>query len=789
MVTIGESICHYRILEKLGGGGMGVVYKAEDVRLGRAVALKFLPDHLVPDRQTLERFQREARAASALNHPNICTIHDVDEANGRPFLVMEFLEGQTLKHAFSGSLASLEQLLDIGLQIASALDVVHAQGIVHRDIKPANIFLTTRGQVKILDFGVAKQAAIVAPGDATMSAQVQVTSPHVTLGTLAYMSPEQVRGDQLDARTDLFSFGLVLYEVATGRQPFTGNTAALISDAILNRAPTRACVVNPALPPKVEDVIGKALEKDRRLRYQTAGEMRTDLARLKRDLDREQSGGVASGDTVAVTRGTARLRWKTSTAIAAAVTLVGVMATGLYIANERLARVDSIAVLPFVNATADPNTEYLTDGITEALINSLSQVPNLTVMSRSSVFRYKGRDVDPQVAGRELRVRAVLATQVVRQADSLTISTELVDARNNRHLWGARYDGRVADRLTMQDDITRGITNELRLQLSRDQREAVTKRYTQNTEAYQSYLKGRYYWNKRTEQGFRSAIAQFDDAIGKDPDYALAYAGLGDCYTLLGAWNYARPIDVYPLGKAAATKALELDPTLAEAHASLARNRIGFDWDWSGARAEFERALQLNPGYGTAHYWYSYYFLAMGKLEDAAQKVKRAVELDPLSLNTNAELGRNFLYLRQYDAAIEQERKALEIDRTFNLAHELLGTAYLYEGRYAEALTEAKQSSRPPLMAIVYFASGDVDKARRVVLDLTGVQGSQYQSPYQLAYAYLGIDDREQAFKWLEAAYLDRSLRPDFMKVDPWFDRVRSDDRFRSLMRRAGLQP
>jgi serine/threonine-protein kinase len=789
MVIIGETISHYRILEKLGGGGMGVVYKAEDIRLGRVVALKFLPDRLAHDREALDRFGREAHAASALNHPNICTIYDVDEASGSPFLVMEFLEGQTLKHRFAGAPAPLDELLNLGVQIAEALEAAHAKGIIHRDIKPANIFVTNLGQAKVLDFGLAKRTGSLDPGDATISAQTRLTTPGVSVGTLAYMSPEQVRGEELDVRTDLFSFGLVLYELATGSQAFVGSTGAVIGEAILNRAPTPAGRVNPALPPKLDEIIAKALEKDRKLRYQSAGEMRTDLARVKRDTEVAR---YASGRETQLLQSDGSFIRKRRTWAVGSLALVAcgaLLGTGLYLNARRDAPIDSLAVLPFVNATADPNTEYLADGITEAVINSLSQLPNVAVMSRSSVFRYKGRDIDPQEVGRELNVRAVLASRVEQRGDDISISTELVDVRNNQHIWGDRYNRTVADVLSLQDEISRDITNELRLKLSREQREALTRRYTENTEAYQSYLKGRYYWNKRTEDGLHKAISLFQDAIAKDPAYALAHAGVADCYTLLGAWSYLPPKDSYPRGKAAALRALELDEKLAEAHASLARNKMGFDWDWSGARAEFERALQLNPNYATAHYWYSYYYLAMGRLDDALREVQRALELDPLSLNINAEVGRTLLYQRRYDAAIEQELKTLELDPAFALAHELLAMAYLQTGRYREALAESRKTLYGTVTGRAYLKSGDVVNARRAAASLKELSKTRYVSAHRIALAYIGLEDKEEAFRWLEKAYEERSLRPDFMRVDPWYDVLRSDSRFADLMSRAGLRP
>ena len=801
---IGRKVSHYRVLELLGSGGMGLVYKAEDLKLERRVALKFLPEELVRDPVALERFGREARSASMLNHPNICTIHAIEEYEGQPFIAMEFLEGETLRELIGACEASsrsaaesagslpLDKLLNIAIQVTGGLDAAHQKGMIHRDIKPANIFVTAQSQAKILDFGLAKlqrtdtpEGPRVPPFDGEQLKQawnpnLTPTRTGVTIGTAGYMSPEQVRGDQLDARTDVFSFGIVLYEMATGQRAFTGETAPVLREAILNHTPKPVRELNNKIPPKMEAIITKCLEKDCNLRYQHASEIGADLQRLKGDIETNAA--------------TARSRRTMMIVATSAFVLVALIVGGWFYLARTHTHIDSIAVLPFVNTSGDPTVEYLSDGITEGVIHNLSQLPQLRVMARTTVFHYKGRDIDPQKVGRDLNVRAVLTGTVVQSGSTLNVETELVDVSNGTEIWGEKYDRRLSDAYIIEEQITEDISEKLKVRLSADEKQRLIKPATQSTEAHVLYLKGRYYWNKRTEDGFNKAREYFNQAISVDPKYALAYAGLADDYLIQGEDGFASPAEAFSKAKAAALKAIESDDKIAEAHTSLADVKAVYDWDWSGSEKEFRRAIELNQNYGTAHQWYAEdVLMRLGRFEEAVAEIKRAKAVDPLSLIINSVECEVLAFAGDYDNAIKQGHKTIELDPNFPDGHFELGRAYEYKGMYNEAIKEFQEAEplrpvgEPELVGHAYAKMGDRAAALAALRGLEELEKVQGGTSFGQALIYTALGDRDRAFRHLLQAYEQHNYWITTIKTDPRFDDLRSDPRFADLLRRMGL--
>lgn len=792
MIVIGEKIGHYKVQSSIGAGGMGEIYRASDTRLRRDVAIKILPESLMKDVSAIERFMREAYAASALNHPNILTIFDIGEHENTHFIATEFVEGETLRQKMQNSRLRLTDILDVAIQTADALVAAHEAGIIHRDIKPENIMIRRDGYVKVLDFGIAKLSENESPEiDANAATLVQsITAKGMILGTAFYMSPEQARGLRVDARSDVFSLGAVIYEMTARKLPFSGQTIADVIASILKSEPAPLSEIVKNLPPEFERIVAKSLNKKRAGRYQTMKDLAEDLRQIRQRLafQTELERIHISNDVFAASGEIFPLENATQ-----------ILPKNSFPPRKTRTRkaIDSLAVLPLVNSGNDAETEYLSDGITECIINSLSKLPKLRVVPRSTVFRYKGQQNDLQQIGNELGVRAVFAGRILQIGDSLVVNAELVDIANEAQIWGEQYRREMTDIFTLLDEIAEDISEKLKLKLSGEDKKQLSKRFTENTEAYQFYLKGRYFvTSKRTEEWIKKGIEYFQKAIDFDPNYALAYSGIAEAYGFLasstGGWS---PRNAYPKAEAAAMKALELDESLGEAHCSLGFSRLLFDWDFAEAERQFKRAIELSPNYPNSHDGYGFYLKAVGRHTEAIAKCQQAQKLDPLSPFAHVSLGYAYYFARDYEKAIEECRKALEMDRNSTFAHRNLGLAYLQQGKLEkaiEALSNAVKFSHGGLafesyLGFAYAVAGKKTEALEVLSSLEDLDKERYVPAYNFAIIHAGLGNFDKSFEWFEQARKERSGFLPFLKVEPVVDCLRSDTRFDDLLKKIGL--
>jgi serine/threonine-protein kinase len=749
---IRKTISHYKILKKLGEGGMGVVYKAQDTKLDRIVALKFLPGHLLCDEDAKKRFVHEARAASALNHTNITTIYEIDEAEGECFISMEYVEGKSLKELIKKKQTrkwDMPKIMDVGIQMVEGLSKAHQKGIVHRDIKSDNIMLTSEGIIKIMDFGLAKLKGVS-----------KITKAGTTQGTVSYMSPEQTRGEDVDHRTDIWSLGVILYEMLAGQLPFKGDYEQAVVYSILNEEPKPITDLLADLPGELEQIVNTALSKSPYSRYQKAEDIVIDLRELTNKLESAKKEPSAKEFQ------------------------------------------PSIAVLPFTNLSADPEQEYFCDGMAEEIISALTHIDGLRVVARTSAFAFKDKHEDIRDIGRKLNVETLLEGSVRKAGSRLRITAQLVNVSDGYHLWSERYDREMEDVFAIQDEISLAIVDKLKVKLLGDEKEKLVKRHTDNQEAYNLYLKGRYFWNRRTEEDLEKSIECFKQAIEKDPDYALAYTGLADSYIALPTYSFSffPPKEAFPKAKGAALRALEIDDTLGEAYASLALIKLDYDWDWAGAEKQFKQAIELNPGYATAHHWYAIYLLYMARFDEAIREIKTAQELDPLSLVINRVVGRVFYFARQYDQAIDALLKTIEMEPNCSWVHFHLGIVYLQKSMYEEALAEFHKEKGFPrggevgdiiilsYLGLVHAKMGKRGEAQEALDELLKKSKKACVSPCVLALIHFALGKNDQGFEWLEKAYDDHDLSLHGIKVEPAFDSVRSDPRFKALLKKMGLE-
>ncbi len=741
---IGQTISHYRILEELGAGGMGVVYKAEDTKLKRTVALKFLSPQAVGTEEDKTRFIHEAQAAAALNHPNICTVHEIDEYKDQSFIAMECVEGESLKAKIKSGPLQLGEAVEIAVEIAEGLQEAHSKGIIHRDIKSANVMLTATGRVKVMDFGLAKS-----------SGRTQLTQAGTTVGTVAYMSPEQGRGDPVDYRTDIWSLGIVLYEMIAGELPFKADYEQATIYLIINEEPPSIKSQRSDVPEKLERLIEKALAKSTKERYESAEALKKDLESLM---------------------GTRRPR-----------------------TTEREASVQesksSIAVLSFRDMSSQRDQEYFCEGIAEELINALVKMKGLRVAARTSAFQFKEHDSDIKTIGRKLEVKTVLEGSIRKSGNRLRITAQLINVEDGFHIWSEKYDRELDDIFAIQDEISLAIVDKLKVKLLGEEKSALVKRYTGDQEAHNLYLKGLYFWNRRHEGGMKRAMECFRQAIDKDPDYALAHVGVADTYNITGMFGYLPPKEAFPKAIAAAKRALEIDDTLGEAHASLGFARTFYDWDWSAAESEFIRAIELSPNYATAHEWYGLCLSATGRNDEGINEAEKARDLDPLSLIINAVVGLLYCFARRYEESIANQKKTLELDPNFLIANGWIVMAYAENGmcdRAVQTMSRVEASAAEHPFTLGYFgyyygACGQDKDALRILEILNELAKTRYVSPMHQAHTLIGLGRIDEAFDFVEKAYAERDPLLALTKAIPFYGTHLSDTQYKELLRKIGF--